>query len=73
MRACGSFGGTDGTVSLGSSNSGSISVTTPAHADRQASDAGATSIFPVVHQPYGERSGGVTDPFGNQWFIATPK
>ncbi len=40
---------------------------------RQASDAGATSIFPVVDQPYGERSGGVTDPFGNQWFIATPK
>ena len=35
--------------------------------------AGATSIFPVVDQPYGERSGGVTDPFGNAWFVATPK
>ena len=22
-------------------------------------------------QPYGDRSGGVTDPFGNKWYIAT--
>jgi len=22
-------------------------------------------------QTYGDRSGGVTDPFGNQWYIAT--
>ncbi|HXO88769.1 MAG TPA: VOC family protein [Candidatus Acidoferrales bacterium] len=33
--------------------------------------AGATSIQPVAEQPYGDRSGGVTDPFGNRWFIAT--
>ena len=33
--------------------------------------AGATSIQPVADQPYGERSGGVTDPFGNRWFLAT--
>jgi len=33
--------------------------------------AGATSIQPVADQPYGDRSGGVTDPFGNRWFIAT--
>lgn len=35
--------------------------------------AGATVLFPVADQPYGERGGGVTDPFGNQWFMATPK
>jgi PhnB protein len=33
--------------------------------------AGAKSIQPVADQPYGDRSGGVTDPFGNRWFIAT--
>jgi len=33
--------------------------------------AGATSIQPVADQPYGDRSGGVRDPFGNRWFIAT--
>jgi len=33
--------------------------------------AGATSIQPVADQPYGDRSGGVQDPFGNRWFIAT--
>jgi PhnB protein len=33
--------------------------------------AGASSIQPVAEQPYGDRSGGVKDPFGNRWFIAT--
>lgn len=33
--------------------------------------AGATSIQPPADQPYGDRSGGVLDPFGNRWFIAT--
>ena len=37
----------------------------------QALRAGATSIQPVADQPYGDRSGGVLDPFGNRWFIAT--
>ena len=32
--------------------------------------AGATSIMPVADMPYG-RSGGVTDPWGNQWWITT--
>lgn len=32
--------------------------------------AGAVSIAPVSDQPYG-RSGGVTDPHGNQWWITT--
>ncbi len=38
----------------------------------RAIEAGATTIFPVRDQPYGERSGGVTDPFGNNWFMAAP-
>jgi len=38
---------------------------------RRAIAAGAESIMPVKDQPYGDRSGGVKDVFGNQWFIAT--
>ena len=37
----------------------------------KAIEAGGTSISEVADQPYGERSGGVRDPFGNQWYIAT--
>lgn len=37
----------------------------------QALRAGAQSIQPPTDQPYGDRSAGVTDPFGNRWFIAT--
>ncbi|MGA8767045.1 MAG: VOC family protein [Candidatus Acidiferrales bacterium] len=37
----------------------------------RALQAGATSIQPVADQPYGDRSGGVQDPFGNRWFVAT--
>ena len=33
--------------------------------------AGATSISEPTDQPYGDRSGGVKDAFGNQWYIAT--
>lgn len=33
--------------------------------------AGAASIQPPADQPYGDRSAGVTDPFGNRWFIGT--
>ncbi len=33
--------------------------------------AGAESIQPPADQPYGDRSAGVRDPFGNRWFIAT--
>lgn len=38
----------------------------------EALQAGAISLYPPEDKPYGERSGGVTDPWGNQWFIATP-
>ena len=37
----------------------------------QALRAGAKSLMPPADQPYGDRSAGVVDPFGNQWFIAT--
>lgn len=38
---------------------------------RRALEGGATSISPPKDQPYGDRSGGVQDPFGNQWYLAT--
>lgn len=38
---------------------------------QQALAAGGTSIHPLTDHPYGERSGGVRDPQGNQWWIAT--
>jgi len=37
----------------------------------RALQAGATSIQRPADQPYGDRSGGVQDPFGNRWFVAT--
>jgi len=37
----------------------------------RALSAGATSIAPPTDHDYGDRSGGVKDPFGNQWYIAT--
>jgi len=38
----------------------------------QAIAAGAQEVMPVTDQPYGERSGGMVDPFGHVWWIATP-
>lgn len=37
----------------------------------RALKAGARSLMPPADQPYGDRSAGVIDPFGNHWFIAT--
>ena len=37
---------------------------------REALAAGATSLGEPADRPYGERSGFVRDPFGNQWYIA---
>ena len=34
---------------------------------------GATVQRPVADQFYGDRTGGVTDPFGHVWYIATHK
>lgn len=38
---------------------------------QRALAAGATSVRPVANQFYGDRSGGVRDPSGNLWHIAT--
>ncbi len=38
---------------------------------RRALVAGAVSISEPKDQPYGDRSGGVKDAFGNHWYIAT--
>jgi uncharacterized glyoxalase superfamily protein PhnB len=38
---------------------------------RRAIEAGATSLYEPVDHYYGERSGGVRDPHGNNWYIAT--
>ena len=38
---------------------------------RRALDAGATSLYAPMDQPYGDRECGVVDAGGNYWFIAT--
>jgi len=38
---------------------------------RQAIEAGGKSIMEPIDQFYGDRSGAVEDPSGNQWWIAT--
>jgi PhnB protein len=40
---------------------------------KRALQAGATSIMEPVDQFYGDRHGGVKDPAGNIWWIATHK
>lgn len=37
---------------------------------RRAIAAGAKSVREPADQPYGDRTGGVEDAFGNQWWIA---
>ncbi len=39
---------------------------------KKAIAAGATALTEVADQPYG-RSGGITDPFGNSWWITSVK
>jgi uncharacterized glyoxalase superfamily protein PhnB len=38
---------------------------------QSAIEAGATSIMEPSDQFYGDRTGGVRDPFGNEWWIGT--
>lgn len=38
---------------------------------KRAIDAGATSMMEPADQFYGDRTGGVRDPFGNEWWIGT--
>lgn len=40
---------------------------------KQAVQAGAKSVMEPIDQFYGDRSGAVEDPAGNQWWIATRK
>jgi len=40
---------------------------------KRALEAGATLLMEPKDQIYGDRSGGVMDPVGNHWFIATHK
>lgn len=40
---------------------------------QKAISAGGTSLYQPSDMYYGERSGGVADPFGNQWYFATLK
>lgn len=40
---------------------------------QQAVRAGAKTVYPPYDAPYGERSAYVVDPFGNHWYIGTPK
>ena len=35
--------------------------------------AGAREVMPVADQTYGDRIGGVLDPFGHMWWLATFK
>lgn len=38
---------------------------------QKAVDAGTEVVMPVANQFYGDRHGGVRDPSGNLWWIAT--
>lgn len=40
---------------------------------QQAVKAGGSTIMEPMDMFYGDRSGGVTDPSGNRWYIATHK
>lgn len=37
----------------------------------RAMDAGASVVYPIEDQFYGDRGGRVADPFGHQWMIST--
>jgi PhnB protein len=37
----------------------------------RAVEAGAKVIHPVADQPYGDRMGGLEDPFGHTWWLAS--
>ena len=40
---------------------------------KRALQAGATTLMEPADQDYGDRMAGAKDPFGNIWWIATPK
>ncbi|MBA0086044.1 MAG: VOC family protein [Acidobacteria bacterium Pan2503] len=72
----------NGAIEIGDANEEYPSAPTDIHlyvddADRtfeRALEAGATSIYrPTDDHPSGDRWGALKDPFGNDWYIATPK
>ncbi len=40
---------------------------------QRALDAGATSVYGIVDQDYGDREASLKDPLGNTWYVATHK
>jgi PhnB protein len=46
-------------------------VDDPATPYQKALDIGAKVLMELKEQPYGDRVGGVIDPFGHVWYIAT--
>jgi uncharacterized glyoxalase superfamily protein PhnB len=38
---------------------------------KQATAAGAKVVRPLAEQFYGDRTAGITDPFGHSWYLAT--
>ena len=63
IRAPGAYGGTP--VSL------CIYVEDVDRVVEQAAAAGAKITRPVADQFYGDRTGGLTDPFGHVWYVMT--
>jgi PhnB protein len=57
----------------GASNSLHVYVENVDTVTRKAVDAGAKLIRPVRDEFYGDRTGTITDPFGQIWSIATHK
>ena len=47
-----------------------VFVPDPDASYQRALDGGCESTYPVTDHDYGERSGGVRDPWGNAWFFA---
>ena len=45
-------------------------VPDPDAAVARALEVGGELLYEVADQEYGERSGGVKDPFGNNWYLA---
>ena len=39
---------------------------------RRAIEAGASVLLQLTTRSHGDRMAGVKDPFGNEWYIATP-
>jgi uncharacterized glyoxalase superfamily protein PhnB len=87
MRTVGSAGGRHAEVRIGDSKlmlGGGVATREPNpaalhvyvddvdRAHKRALELGASEIMPPTDQPYGERGSSLNDPFGNQWYLATP-